>query len=464
MKNFPAFLILKQKSCLVVGGGTVATRRVNKLLKAQARITVVSPCINNELKKLKKSGKIIHIAKKYNKKYLKGMRLVIAASDNEKVNQTVAKKAKQKNILVNVVDKPLSGDFIMPSTIERDPITVAISTGGVSPTLTRMLRAHLEIILPSRFGKLAKVIKLFKNKIKQKLPSIKKRRRFWENVLEDPIAETLYNGQEKRALALLEKKLHTNDKIKFQANGAVYLVGGGPGDPDLLTFRALRLMQKADVVLYDRLISPKILSLVRKDAKRIYVGKVKDNHILPQNKINQLLLVLAKQNKRVLRLKGGDPFIFGRGGEEIELLSKHNIPFQIVPGITAASGCAAYAGIPLTHRDYAKSCLFITGHLKEGKINLNWPAIIQPEQTLAVYMGAHGIEILSNELINHGIKKDTPAAIVEQGTTVKQKTYITTVYDLPNIAKIKNIKPPSMIIIGDVVRLHKKLAWFEPKK
>ena len=460
MSNFPAFLILDDQPCLVVGGGAIAARKCQQLLKAGAKVTVVAPVIDSTLEKLKLANQIFHKEKNYDESCLQNMVLVIAATDDEGLNTTIAQQAKAINLQVNVVDNPVAGTFIMPSVIDRSPVMIAISTGGASPVLARLLRARLETVIPSSYGKVADLMARFRDKVKKQIPKIRERRRFWEHILQGPVAEMLYAGQDKRAMVLLEKQLN-QDITQVESRGEVYLVGGGPGDPDLLTFRALRLMQQSDVVLYDRLVAPAIVDLVRRDAERIYVGKERNNHALPQKEINQLLVDLAKQGKRVLRLKGGDPFIFGRGGEEIDLLSINNIPFQIVPGITAASGCATYAGIPLTHRDYAQSCLFITGHLKDGTTNLNWPALVQPQQTLAVYMGTHGIDILSRELIKHGLPATTPVAIVQQGTTSEQCVYISTLKALPNLPKEHDIKPPSMIIIGEVVKLRDKLAWFE---
>jgi len=435
--------------------------KTQQLLTANAKVYVVAPEIESSLNRLKESGQINHLEQTYAESCLQGMELVIAATDDMQLNNTIAAQAKLNNILINVVDNPETGTFIMPSVIDRSPVMIAVSTGGASPVLARLLRARLETLIPSSYGKLAALIARFRNKVKQHYPNIRERRRFWEHVLQGPVAEMLYAGQEKSALHLLEKQLE-QETTKIESIGEVYLVGGGPGDPDLLTFRALRLMQQADVVLYDKLVASAIVDLVRRDAERIYVGKERDKHTLPQDEISQLLVDLAKQGKRVLRLKGGDPFIFGRGGEEIDLLSTNNIPFQIVPGITAASGCASYAGIPLTHRDYAQSCLFITGHLKDGTMNLNWSALVQPQQTLAVYMGTHGLDILSRELIKHGMSESTPAAIVQQGTTSQQCVYTTTIKGLPEIPKQHDVKPPSMIIIGEVVTLHEKLAWFDP--
>ena len=461
MINFPIFIKLQSQHCLVVGGSVVATRKIKQLLTADAQVFVVAPDIGDELKKINESGEINHIKQNYSEEYLEGKKLVIAATNNKQLNTEIAEHAKTKGILVNVVDNPEVGNFILPSIIDRSPIVIAVSTSGVAPVLTKLLSTRIETIVPFSYGKLAALISQFRSSVKEKIPDRKDRRRFWENVLDGPIAEMFYAGQEEKTLKLLEEQLG-NEKPSIDSRGEVYLVGGGPGDPELLTFRALRLMQQADVVLYDRLVAPKILEFVRKDAKRIYVGKERDRHALPQAEINQLLVDLARQGKRVLRLKGGDPFMFGRGGEEIDLLNENDIPFQIVPGITAANGCASYAGIPLTHRDYAQSCLFVTGHLKDGSMNLNWQTLVQPQQTLVVYMGTHSLDILSSKLIKHGMKKSMPAAIIQQGTTGEQNIYLSTVEYLPEVPKENNVKPPSMIIIGEVVSLHKKLAWYQP--
>ena len=299
-----------------------------------------------------------------------------------------------------------------------------------------------------------------RQRVKQRFPDMRQRRRFWEAVLQGPVAEMLFAGRERDALQALEAKL--DDGGEVDNGGEVYLVGAGPGDPDLLTFRALRLMQQSDVVLYDRLVAPAIVDLVRKDADRIYVGKQSDRHTLTQAEINALLIRLAGEGRRVLRLKGGDPFIFGRGGEEIDSLAAHGIPFQVVPGITAAAGCSAYAGIPLTHRDYAQSCVFVTGHLKDGRLDLNWDALLQPRQTIAVYMGVGSLGQFCNELMQRGMDAATPAAVIQQGTTPQQRVFTGDLRSLPRIMEAETIKPPSMVIVGEVVKLHDKLAWYRP--
>jgi len=269
----------------------------------------------------------------------------------------------------------------------------------------------------------------------------------------------LFAGQEEKARAALQEAIEDTD-AHYESRGEVYLVGAGPGDPDLITFRALRLMQQADVVVYDRLVSEPILDMVRRDAELIYAGKARDRHTLTQESINQLLVRLAKEGKRVLRLKGGDPFIFGRGGEEIETLAEEGIPFQVVPGITAASGCATYAGIPLTHRDYAQSCIFVTGHLKDGSVDLDWETLAKPAQTIVFYMGLHSIPAIGQELVAHGLPKETPVALVQQGTTRKQRIYIETLESLADLAQREPLQPPTIIIVGEVVSLQEKLSWF----
>ncbi len=447
--------------CLVVGGGSVAARKVEQLRKANAQVIVVAPELCHELSVLADRQLIEYKCSDFNEDNLRDNILVIAATDDNSFNKLITELANERNLPVNVVDNPELCSFIMPSIVDRDPVQIAISTGGASPVLARLLRARLESLIPASYGELAKLMQKFRTAVKAKYPDMQHRRRYWENILQGPIAEMIYVGQQKKALAALEKTL-SDEADNINQTGEVYLVGAGPGDPDLLTFRALRLMQQAEVVLYDRLVAPVIVDLCRKDTDRIYVGKKRNQHALPQTEISQLLVELAKQGKRVLRLKGGDPFIFGRGGEEIELLAAENIPFQVIPGITAASGCASYAGIPLTHRDYAHTCVFVTGHLKDGGMDLNWETLIQPRQTIVVYMGLMGLEALCRELILRGLPKTMPIALIQRGTTSQQKVYIGDLASLPEMSKLHDITPPTMIIIGEVVKLHESLSWFEP--
>jgi uroporphyrin-III C-methyltransferase/precorrin-2 dehydrogenase/sirohydrochlorin ferrochelatase len=460
MRFLPIFLNIRDKSCLVVGGGQVAARKVYLLHRAGGRVTIVSPQLCAELQRWADSGDLVYQARGFADGDIQGHSLVIAATNDAELNQRVASLAQSQGIPINVVDKPDLGSFIMPSIIDRTPVQIAISTGGASPVLARLLRAKLETFIPSAYGRLAELLERFRERVKQRFHGTEEIRHFWEDVLEGPIADKLIAGKDAEAQADLEKAIAAAKAPASQ--GEVYLVGAGPGDPDLLTFRALRLMQRADVVVYDRLVTAPILDLVRRDAEFIYAGKERDKHTLPQETINALLVRLAKEGKKVLRLKGGDPFIFGRGGEEIETLMQEGIHFQVVPGITAAAGCAAYAGIPLTHRDYVQSCTFVTGHLKDGTVNLNWKVLAQPKQTIVFYMGLQGVEELCKQLVQHGLPATTPAALVEQGTTQNQRVHLGDLTSLPDLVMHNDIKPPTLIIVGEVVTLHNKLKWFEP--
>lgn len=461
MDYFPVFLKLTDASCLVVGGGAVAERKISLLLKAGARVTVVAPKLIESLSIAKDNGHIVHREALFNAQWLEGQVLVVAASDDLQVNKSVAKAAKEKNIPVNTVDQPSLCSFIVPSIVDRSPVVIAISTGGSSPILARLLRARLESLIPAAYGHLATLARAYREQVKQRFPRANDRRLFWENVLQGPIAELMLAGRTAEAKQSLAEALSAADTAALP-RGEVYLVGAGPGDPDLLTFRALRLMQQADVVLYDRLVAPAIVDLVRRDARRVFVGKKKSNHTLPQPDINQLLVELAGQGERVLRLKGGDPFMFGRGGEEIADLVKAQIPFQVIPGITAAAGCAAYAGIPLTHRDHAQSCTFVTGHVKDGLLDLNFHALAQPGQTVVVYMSLTGLEETCRQLQAHGAPAQRPAALIEQGTTAQQRVITGTLATLPTQVAAADIQAPTLLIIGSVVTLHEQLAWFQP--
>ena len=449
---------------LVVGGGDVAARKVNLLLEAGAEVTVVAPEVGGFIRELADEGRVRHLAATFAPALLDGFELVIAATDDPEVNRRVSEAAGVRHLPVNVVDQPDLCSFIMPSIVDRSPVVVAVSTGGASPVLARLLRARLETLIPAAYGRLAKLVDRYRRAVGEKLGTVNQRRVFWERILQGRIPELVFAGRDGEAEQRLRRAVEKLDAGETENTGEVYLVGAGPGDPDLLTFRALRLMQQADVVLYDRLISPEILALVRRDADRLFVGKEKANHVVPQEEINRQLVRLAREGKRVLRLKGGDPFIFGRGGEEIEDLCAEGIPFQVVPGITAAAGCAAYSGIPLTHRDYSQSCVFVTGHLKDGTINLNWKMMCQPRQTVVIYMGLTGLDIISREMIAHGTPAEMPAALIEKGTTEHHRVHIGTVATLPEIVQQKEVQAPTLIIVGEVVKLRNTLNWFHPEE
>lgn len=462
MDFLPIFLRLTDEPALVVGGGTVAARKVSLLREAGALVSVVSPELDASLQALKVANEIEHIEGLYQDDMVRHYQLVIAATSDAATNKRISEQAKARNIPVNVVDRPALCSFIVPSIVDRSPVVVAVSTGGASPVLARMIRARLETLIPASYGRLASLVQKYRAALQTKFGDIEQKRKFWERTLDGKVPELVFSGRDKEAETLLQATLEDVHEAELNEKGEVYLVGAGPGDPDLLTFRALRLMQRADVVLYDRLVSDEIVAMVRRDAEKIYVGKEKANHAVPQEKINQLLVRLAKDGKRVLRLKGGDPFIFGRGGEEIKDLFHEGISFQVVPGVTAAAGCAAYAGIPLTHREFSQSVSFVTGHLKDGSFNLNWTLLSQPNHTVVIYMGLTGLEIISQKLIEHGVSADMPAALIQQGTTRNQNVITGTLSTLADKVKTEKVVPPTLIIIGEVVTLQDKLKWFDP--
>jgi len=462
MNFLPVFYNISDKNCLVVGGGAIAARKAELLLKAEGRVRVVTIEAGDRLRELATTQTLEIEQRAFTETDLQGVICVVAATDNETVNAEISRLAQARNIPVNVVDNPDLCSFIMPSMIDRDPVQIAISTGGVSPVLARMLRSKLESCIPGAYGELARLAEEYRDEVKASLPDVDSRRRFWESILEGQVAELIFSGRNEDAHDMLREQLHefNVDTVK----GEVYLVGAGPGDPDLITFKALRLMQKADVVVYDRLVSPPILDMVRRDAEKIYAGKASSNHAIPQENINQLLVRLAKEGKRVLRLKGGDPFIFGRGGEELAELIDENIEFQVVPGITAASGCASYAGIPLTHRDHSQACIFVTGHRREGGEDLNWEMLSHANQTVVFYMGLENVERICSSMKSHGRAATTPAALVEKGTTTEQRVFVGDLDSLPGIIAENEVRAPTLILVGEVVALHKRLGWYKPGK
>ncbi|MGB5834236.1 MAG: siroheme synthase CysG [Thiohalocapsa sp.] len=459
MEYLPIFLDLKQQPCLVAGGGPVALRKLGNLLRAGASVRLVSPTLTAEYAPRIKDPGLTWFERRFEDADLEGVRLAVAATDDRDVNRRIAELAKAAGVPVNVADQPDDCTFIMPSIIDRSPVVVAVSTGSASPILARMIRARLESLVPAGYGRLAELCARYRDEVRARFETQRDRRRFWDRVLQGGVAERVFSGHIAEADAAMKWELAAGGNPSGM--GEVYLVGAGPGDPDLLTFRALRLMQQADVVVYDRLVAKPIIDMVRRDADHIYVGKQRNQHTMRQEEINALLARLAKQGHRVLRLKGGDPFIFGRGGEEIDTLAAEGVPFQVVPGITAANGCACYGGIPLTHRDYAQSVTFVTGHLKDGTINLNWAQLAQPNQTVVFYMGLVGLPIIVANLIEHGVPAAMPIALVQQGTTHMQKVYVGTLATIIRQVEVDPPEPPTLIIVGEVVLLRDKLAWFD---
>ena len=458
MEYLPLFFDVKGKTCLLVGGGTIAYRKAKLLVGAGARLAVVAPAIEPDLLELVKSTSGEYYEKAYGEECLTDKYFVIAATNNENLNEKVAVDCRARNVLVNVVDAPEYCDVIFPAIIDRAPIVIAVSSSGAAPVLARSVRTRIESTIPANFGVLANFIGERRDEVRERLDE-QKLRLFWEDLVQSEIAERVTMGRLDDAQAMFARALAHAVKNKEVSEGEVYLIGAGPGDPDLLTFKALRLLQRADVVLYDRLVSSEIVAMSRRDAEHVYVGKMRSEHTVPQQEINRLLIEYASEGKKVARLKGGDPFVFGRGGEEIAGLAKNNIPFQIVPGVSAANGCACYAGIPLTHRDHAQSVRFVTGHLKDGSIDLPWAELVTPSQTVVVYMGLISLPIICEQLVAHGAQGDTPVALIERGTTPDQQTHIGTLTNIVDFVADKNVQAPTLIIVGGVVNLYDSLSW-----
>lgn len=456
MEIFPISLKLQQQRCLIVGGGHIAYRKALLLAKAGAKIDVLAPEIDDNLLQLVQQSQGQYVQDVFSSSTaLRHYRLVIAATDNNLVNQQVFAACEAENVLVNSVDDPPHCRFMVPAIIDRSPLVISVASNGTSPVLSRQIRTQLESSIPHGMGKLAEFSGQWRAAVKQKIVNPDERRIFWEELYASPLKEQVFNDNLDAANQSIQHALAEWQTPK----GEVYLVGAGPGDPELLTLKALRLMQQADVVIYDRLVSAPILELCRRDAEKVYVGKARSNHAVPQEGINALLVKYAQAGKRVCRLKGGDPFIFGRGGEEIQELYEAGVSFQVVPGITAASGCAAYAGIPLTHRDYAQSVRFLTGHLKEGSPELPWSELVYENQTLVLYMGLVGLESICAKLIAHGQRADMPVALISKGTTPEQKVVVGTLADIASKVAQHHIQAPTLTIIGEVVNLREQLKW-----
>ncbi|MGH7913629.1 MAG: siroheme synthase CysG [Candidatus Binataceae bacterium] len=459
MEWFPIFLALRDAPALVVGGGTVASRKTRQLLGAGCRVSLVAPSCDQEFQRWISEGKVSYRPVNFEPEMVVGHRLVIAATDDAELNRLVAASANRFGVLVNVVDDPALCGFTVPAIVDRSPLVIAVGTGGRAPILARQVKAYLEALLPIALGRLANFMGEWRTIVRRRVSRPQQRRRLWERVARGPVAEHLFAGRETGAHRLMTQMLDEAGTNSQPTEGEVYIVGAGPGDPELLTMRALRLMQQCDVVLYDRLVSPEILALVRRDARRIGVGKRSGGSGWSQERINQAMIRLAREGQRVLRLKGGDPLVFGRGGEEMEALAGAGVAYQVVPGITAAVGCAAYAGIPLTHRNYAHSCLFVSGHDVE-KLECNWRRLAMPGQTVVFYMALGQIKTICHELRRHGLPDTTPVALIANGTTREQEILRETIATLADTAAERQFGPPAVLIVGEVAGLHERLRWF----
>ena len=454
MNYFPLFCDLRHKSVLLVGGGDVAERKARLLLKAGANLRVCATGFSSPFYEWQQAGKLTLLEKRFTPELIDGCWLVIAATNDRVVNQQISACAEARRVFCNVVDAPELASAIMPSVVDRSPLLVAISSTGAAPVMARLLRERIEALLPQHLGKIAAWAGVLRPRVKAAFKQPAQRRRFWEKLFQhDRLAQTLANGDGDRAQQLTGKLFSE----PLATRGEVVLVGAGPGDAGLLTLKGLQQIQQADVVVYDRLVSDEVMELVRRDAERIFVGKRAGFHCVPQAAINQLLLEQAKQGKRVVRLKGGDPFIFGRGAEELEALADSGVPFSVVPGITAASGCSAYSGIPLTHRDYAQSVRLVTGHVqKDGA--LDWQNLAAEKQTLVFYMGLSQASEIQRQLMAHGMSGEMPVALVENGTSTRQRVVSGTLDRLAMLAE--QAQSPSLIIVGRVAALRDRLRWF----
>ncbi len=459
MDHLPVFLNLKRSSCLVVGGGVVAERKVRLLLRAGAAVTVAARDLTKDLARFRDAGRIVHHRGAFTGRLLAGMRVVIAATDDDEVNQKVSRTAEDGGILCNVVDDRAASSFIVPAIVDRSPVVVAIGTGGHAPVLAQQLKSRIEAWLPARIATLATQAGRWRELVKKRFATTRERRRFWQRFFDGPIAEHLLANRKREAERELRLELIANVVPHRRPVGEAYIVGAGPGDPGLVTIRGQQLISRADVVLYDRLVSDEILDMARKDAQMISVGKTANRLTISQHEINELMLAHVRDGRRVCRLKGGDPFVFGRGGEEAQALAGAGLPFQVVPGISAALGCAAYAGIPLTHRGLSSSVTFATARL-DGDRAPDWSTWVRPDHTLVLYMSVGSIAETAGQLIAHGMDVETRYALIENGTTDQQRVLRGTLATIAHDARKARIHAPAIIIVGATAGLGKELEWF----
>ena len=457
MKLYPLFADLSHRAVLVVGGGTVAERKVAALLAAQAQVTVNARELTPALQAWVQQGRIAQRSDAFQDAWLDRVWLVVAATSDREANRLIAALAELRRIFVNVVDDAELSSFHVPAVIDRSPLVIAVSSGGEAPMLARWVRERLETLLDHSLGDLGALAARLRQRIRQRFPALAARRQFYDRLFAGPAAALLRRGQPVQALAAARRQLAGP---AAPTPGSVVLVGAGPGDPGLLTLRALRALNEADVILHDRLVSAEVLALARRDAERIEVGKQAGLHHATQDQIHALMLEHALAGRRVVRLKGGDPFVFGRGGEELEFLRAHGIAYEAVPGITAALACAAYAGVPLTHRDHAQSVRFVTAHCQASLDTLDWAALAQERQTLAIYMGVAELGALQARLLRYGRAPATPFALVENGSRANQRVVVGSLCDLADRARVHAVRSPALLIIGEVAGLASGLAWF----
>jgi uroporphyrin-III C-methyltransferase/precorrin-2 dehydrogenase/sirohydrochlorin ferrochelatase len=457
----PIFVNIKQQHCLIVGGGGVAARKADLFIQAGAIVSVIAPELKTEMKHHLSEGKITWNIGSFSAELVASIsvpKYVISATDDQAVNQAVYTYCQQHNIPVNVADQTQYCDFILPAIVDRNPMTIALSTGGRSPVLARLMKARLETMIPAGFSKLADLVGRYRQKVKDSISSLGGRKAFWESLLDGSFIDKAVHGNFNEAEQLLDNKIKQLAKTgQLEPTGEVYLIGAGPGDPDLMTFKALRLLQQADVILYDRLVAPEIIDMARREAERIYVGKKNKHHSVKQQDIAQLMVDLAKQGNRVARLKGGDPYIFGRGAEEAEVLVANNITYQVVPGITAAAGCSMYAGFPLTHRDFAQSVVFIAGHQQAGASIIDYARLANSGDTMVFYMGVKNALKIQQSLLEQGMNPNTPVAVIEKCTTSEQRDTICRLDSFVETIATKKVNPPALIIVGEVIKVRERL-------
>ncbi|HEY5624472.1 MAG TPA: siroheme synthase CysG [Gammaproteobacteria bacterium] len=460
MDRLPIFVDLEGRACLVVGGGPVAERKIRELLSARADVTVVAPGLTRGLEQLRARAGFDYRRRGFEEADLDDRWLVIAATSDRALNARVAAAAETRQTFCNVVDEAGLCTFITPAVVDRAPITVAISSGGRSPVLVRWVKGVIEALLPIRLGRLASLAGRWRERVSETISDASERRRFWERVLNGPAAEQMYAGRDFQADAAIEQALADWHAGSLRRSGEAYLVGAGPGAADLITLRGRQLLAQADVVLYDRLVGVDILDYARRDAELISVGKQPGRPSIKQEQINRLLVQLVSRGKRVCRLKGGDPMIFGRGGEEIEALVAAGLPFQVIPGVSAVSGCAAYAGIPLTLRGVSRSVVLTTGHTEDSADFDVGP--LRHDQTLALYMGVAQYGTVAENLIANGTAPNTSVAIIERGTTDRQRVIVTSLGNLPEAALDNDVRPPALLLIGETTALAERYSWFAP--